>query len=224
MSGVPKEFIDDPPRQVPGCRLCPPPLQLAATVLVTGRFGICGIYQDVRIDDEHLRLSPTHSLVQLSTVGRVDKQTAARQFREWRQLPLLVACLQEKPQRGFDQCRHRGASTRRLLFQASHDLVINVNCRLHISNHMKDMAVRQSRAYVLVQGAASRSSSLLPSYAGSLILPGMARPYRPLFGLRVRRLGWSCGCLWEVRQRVVPRRGDVRIEGSEPCLELFGLR
>ena len=49
----PQEFIHDRPSRVPGFRFLPLQIEPPTTWAMEWRIGICGIYQHIRIDDEH---------------------------------------------------------------------------------------------------------------------------------------------------------------------------
>ncbi len=103
------------------------------------------INKHIRIDKEH-SASSFHDIVESITVCNINQVFPSMEPRQWRQLFLscLLAVVKKQPQRRFDQLGHGLTLPSRFPPETAHDGIVDVKRRLHMENHIHDMAICQS--------------------------------------------------------------------------------
>jgi len=108
------------------------------------RIAVGRVDQHIRIDEEHL--PNFHRLIESCAVGDVDAGATARKARQRREVWALPWRLEQQPKRGLDELRHRSPLPGGLAFEAFHEGIVYVECRLHgMANHIQGTAVWQSQ-------------------------------------------------------------------------------
>jgi hypothetical protein len=136
----PHEFVKNRPGRVPGVRPAALSLDPLARFDVPLRIRVRGIDEDVRVDDNQ-PLTSFHGLVQRVPVRDVDARAAAAEHRQGSEIGRPSPGLEEVAQRSLDQVRHSSALPRRLALELSHNRVVYIERRLHMANHIGEMAI-----------------------------------------------------------------------------------
>jgi len=106
------------------------------------RVGVSGINQKIGVDQKHLLFF--HDAIELVPIGRIHVHSAAVECRKRRQFLRLLLRAKQVAQRSLDQLGHGPPLPRGFLLQPRHHSIVDVQCGLHMENHMHDMAVCQS--------------------------------------------------------------------------------
>ncbi len=129
-----------------------------------GRRRICGVNEDVRIDNKHLTPS-FHHIVQCVAIGDIDQIASASKSREGAKFRFRFAAagLKQQTQRCFDQLGHSFTLAGRFPTETIHDGIVDVERCLHMGNHIGYMAICQTpnlgRLHAFIRDTAVQQSS-----------------------------------------------------------------
>ena len=87
-----------------------------------------------------MRLAPFHRPIKCVPVGDLDEGPTAVESRKGRKLRRSVLRPEEITQGGLDELGHCSPLARRLAFELVHDRRVDIQRRLHMENHINNMA------------------------------------------------------------------------------------
>jgi len=85
----------------------------------------------------------SHDFVESFSIGDIHLCAAATEFRQRGQIDLLTRRFNDPPQRGFDYFGYGLPSKRGLTLDRTHYHVADIECCLHMENHIMRMGVSQ---------------------------------------------------------------------------------